>query len=309
MESEFSSLLERLAAEHCRTVDQLNAQIAKMEVQLELAMKRQANDSPRIESKESCDSPVEEALQSSQPPQQSNGKAELLPQQLEGPVNTQSGLKVHDQSDPQDHQLKSGGDGDSQASDPNATGTRVNDKIKEHMRSSSTSAIVKFPSSPSHHEIKSPGWQDYMKKKLSSPAVEAVVGAIIVLNTLLMALETQYDGDEAGYIAGFRGMNTSAKERWGNAGEVFAVTEKIFTVVYTAELGLRLAVFRLDFFMQAFHYVDFLVVVVGLLGWILGSMTVNPSMIRFFRIAKLIRGLRLLHTGHVFIFYTSSFSA
>jgi len=124
------------------------------------------------------------------------------------------------------------------------------------------------------------------------------VGIIIVVNTVLMMLETQYKGNETGYMVGARGMDISAQESWPHAGEVFEYSERIFTIIYTMELIIRLAVFQTDFFRQVINYLDSFVVLVSLLAWVFGSQThVNPSMIRFLRLAKLARGLRLLRLG------------
>jgi len=315
MESNFAGLLKLIAAEHTNTVSQLNAKIDDLEAQLDRAKNGQLCDLVPDANNELCDSnaqqvrqssrssQAQEVRQSSRPSQQSNDESEHLPQQLHNETSIAVASKVHDQSGPfaeEDQTQTSEGESMVPLHPKKVTQEDIVNKIKKHMRTVSTHSLLEVPSSPSANSIRSFHWRPYLKKIMLSPLFEAAVGAIIVLNTLFMASETQYHGNNAGYKVGFRGMDVSAKEDWPGAFDVFQTSEKIFTIIYIVELLLRFAAFQAEFFKDGLNYLDLAVVVVSIVDWIFGAMTVNPAMIRFLRLAKLVRALRLMRIGRTF---------
>lgn len=130
---------------------------------------------------------------------------------------------------------------------------------------------------------------------LEHPAVELFVACLILLNSACMAAEMQYLGFKAGYASSFPTFNERAHKRWPNADDVFTVLERTFTVIFTIELALRLAIIRWRLFKHVLNWIDIICVVISLLDWAqdLGTFF-DPKVGRLLRIAKLTRGLRLV---------------
>jgi hypothetical protein len=133
---------------------------------------------------------------------------------------------------------------------------------------------------------------------LENSKFEMLIASLIIMNTMVMAAEMQFHGLEAGYQAAFPTYSRPANDVWPNGEVIFILIERIFTVVFTVELTVRIIVFGRAFFMIPLNWIDIFSVVVGLGDWILeGEIGLNPMMARLFRLAKLARGLRLANVS------------
>lgn len=133
-----------------------------------------------------------------------------------------------------------------------------------------------------------------LQRVVDSPYFEVFVAAIIVLNTIFMGLQMQYDGFDIGYDIQFVGHDRQADAIWPVAKTMFEVTEPIFTLVFTAELLARAFVYRRGYFTQPSNWLDISIVLFGLFELIFPvSPVVNPMMARLFRLSKLARAARI----------------
>jgi len=146
------------------------------------------------------------------------------------------------------------------------------------------------------------------KKEYSNPceafvanaAFEALFAGAICFNTLVMALQVQYDGNEMGYVIGYPGYDQSATDSWPGAHDAFVILEVIFGLLFTVELVLKIVALRTKFPHQAWNWLDSFIV----LFWLVDKFTiygagVNPMMLRLFRIARLLRVIKLLKWLHM----------
>jgi len=253
-----------IEAEHGRTVQELKIEIARLHCQLELAKKdqsgsralsetsgpydstsngevqskqqsrqsrqesrqsRQESRQSRQESRQSRQESRESRQESEQPRQesrQSKTESPLSGQPSDVEPHSNAGLEVHPELDPVDDQ-------------ESAIMSSFEENAEKLTANEVSHNMNPFSSQPQSSTSigKSGSWRSFMKKVLSHPIVEAAVGIIIVVNTVLMMLETQYKGNETGYMVGARGMDISAQESWPHAGEVFEYSERIFTIIYT----------------------------------------------------------------------------
>jgi len=123
-----------------------------------------------------------------------------------------------------------------------------------------------------------------------------LVAALVVINTVIMAVEMQYLGLKSGYALDFTGVGDNVEDTWSGAPRVFLILERVFTTVFAAEMSVRIAILRSRFFRNWLCTFDILAVSVGLADWAVSgeSFLVNTAVIRLLRLAKLARGLRLL---------------
>eukprot|EP00929_Paragymnodinium_shiwhaense_P064959 TRINITY_DN32615_c1_g1_i1.p1 TRINITY_DN32615_c1_g1~~TRINITY_DN32615_c1_g1_i1.p1 ORF type:complete len:599 (+),score=76.83 TRINITY_DN32615_c1_g1_i1:88-1884(+) len=133
----------------------------------------------------------------------------------------------------------------------------------------------------------------WAKKVVSHPMFELSFTGLIFFSALCMGLEQQYQGIDAGYRLQARGFRRSAEETWPWAGGFILFSEMFFGVVFTVEVILKVAVFRLDFCRSLWNIYDTLIVACWLIQNLrLLSVFLPPSMLRLARLGRLMRLLR-----------------
>jgi len=133
---------------------------------------------------------------------------------------------------------------------------------------------------------------------LETPKFELTVGLLIMLNTISMAVEMQYLGHCAAFEVKYEGFAQRCEKQWPNAAETFVLTERIFIVIFTAELLVRIWAIGLRLFKVPLNWLDIIVVVAGLFDWLAqSSNSVDPKMARLLRLAKVARGIRVLRVS------------
>jgi len=154
--------------------------------------------------------------------------------------------------------------------------------------------------------IKSLPWHKRVGHFLESPSFEGFIGLLIVSNTLVMTVESQYLGYKAGFKVGYPGMSVPVEEIWGSHAEsAFNSIERTFTTIFAIELFLRISFLRLHCFMNPVYWIDAVVVGVALADWTMGSSSFNPAFARLLRLVKLGRGLRVVRVAKVIMGNTS----
>jgi len=136
---------------------------------------------------------------------------------------------------------------------------------------------------------------------VASTAFETLFSAAILLNTLLMAVNVQYVGLDAGYEIGFPGMAESAEDVWPGGHQAFQVLEFLFGCAFTIEVLLKIFAYQHNFVKLAWNWFDSFIVAFWLVDIVTGSKSVvNPMMVRLFRLARLLRIIRLVRSFHQF---------
>lgn len=135
----------------------------------------------------------------------------------------------------------------------------------------------------------------WVKSVINSNGFDVLIGAVILMNAIVMGLELEWQGQQSADKLGLERDDGD----WPNAKEAFLVLEHTFTIVYLVELILRLAVMGCAYFRSALDWVDFVVVVCSCLElYIFVWLNVDaPDMaivrlMRMFRIARVLRILR-----------------
>ncbi|CAJ1444677.1 unnamed protein product [Effrenium voratum] len=138
--------------------------------------------------------------------------------------------------------------------------------------------------------------QRQLKRMVLSSPFEAVFGALICANTIVMAFQTEYDGLNTGYNQGFDGLDLPANEIWPGAETAFVVSEYFFGILFTLEILTKIGCLYHHFFKDPWNLMDFAVVVVWLMETMTGSedFPVQPMILRLFRLIKLTRVVRLV---------------
>jgi len=135
----------------------------------------------------------------------------------------------------------------------------------------------------------------WVEKLVARPQFEFLVGVLIVLNTLTMAFEVQYAGLESGYLIGAPNYVRPASEAWPQAHSVFVATDYFFTISFTIELILRISAMKSNALKSPWIWMDFVLVVIGLVGWLpISQPGADPSVLRVVRLLRIGRVARIM---------------
>jgi len=113
----------------------------------------------------------------------------------------------------------------------------------------------------------------------------------------------QYTGLESGYVIGYDGRDLPADQVWPGANLAFFVLEVMFGFIFTFEVIAKICAYRKEFVRIAWNWVDTIIVIVWAFqfaGYRHEEASVNPMMLRIFRLARLLRVFRLMHTFSLF---------
>jgi hypothetical protein len=136
-----------------------------------------------------------------------------------------------------------------------------------------------------------------LERWVNSPHFESAFAALIVLNTLVMAVEAQYRGIDSGYNLGYPGSNAAATDVWPWADTFFEGAEWFFGIIFSVELLFKLITLRKRFCYEFWNMVDFTIVA----AWLFSSLgtvqlPIDPMLLRLARLARLLRLLKLVHS-------------
>jgi len=136
---------------------------------------------------------------------------------------------------------------------------------------------------------------------IASPFFEAGFGILIVLNSVVMAVEAQYHGIDTGYNLGYPGSTRAAADTWPGAEPTFEALEWFFGIVFTLEVCLKAAALREQFVRDAWNWLDTVIVAAWVVGAFQGGLIpLDPMFLRLLRLIKLLRMLRLVRSFRSF---------
>ncbi|CAL1152604.1 unnamed protein product [Cladocopium goreaui] len=140
---------------------------------------------------------------------------------------------------------------------------------------------------------------------LQSSFYEMLVAGLLCVYVLWLGVELQIFGAKSGYELGvLEGtlIPTASLAYWDSV--VFPAVDLMFTVVFTADVVVRMAVLGRAFWKIALNYIDVLVTLAAfaelVFFWAFRTeMGVNPMLFRLLRIGKLARAIRMVAMNSV----------
>jgi len=143
----------------------------------------------------------------------------------------------------------------------------------------------------------------WIEKLVLNNRFEVAFSMLIVLNTVVMALESQYKGYGVGRNLNYPNYNSTSTEAWPGMDAVFLVLGWFFGIMFTIELVLKVAAMRRAIIHDLWIWFDGIIV----FGWLLGAaasdfvtLPVDPMILRLARLARLLRLLKLAKSIHGF---------
>jgi hypothetical protein len=133
--------------------------------------------------------------------------------------------------------------------------------------------------------------QHGLAKVVSSTRFELTMAVIILLNTLCIAAEAQYQGMKSGYDSGLAGA-----PRWPGADRVFLVLEWFYGILFSVEFTLKMLAVPTKTLKDAWSVIDVLVVAFFWIEALSTNLPFPPTVIRLARMARLLRFLRVVKT-------------
>jgi len=167
---------------------------------------------------------------------------------------------------------------------------------KQKSTSSNKSKQKKSSSFMEDDDEKGGGPRDFVGRLVLSNAFEIFFACLIVMNTLVMALEAQYNGYGLGSVVGYPNYTKSSADTWPGMKVVFETLDWTFGFIFTAELLLKIVGLKRAFTRDCWNWFDSVIVV----GWLIDSLgedliafPIDPMMLRLARLARLLRLLKL----------------
>lgn len=123
---------------------------------------------------------------------------------------------------------------------------------------------------------------------------EVVSGMIIMCNTIVMALQLQYSGFDAGFDLKDPQSPRPAADTWPGAEVAFFYCNIVFNTLFTIELFLRVGAHRCSSLKSGWIWFDVIVVSVGIVDIVAqDALAFNPGMMRVIRLVRLVRLLKV----------------
>lgn len=167
-------------------------------------------------------------------------------------------------------------------------------EMEECQALASTSA---FPDEP---ELPPGTCYERFSKLIRGEAFEGFVAALIMLNAIQIAMTLQYQGIDIGHTIRFRTYDSTAAVAWPGATVCFEVVERIFIVIFTMEVIVRMVVFKTDWLFSGWNWLDFSTVTMAVLTWFFPEqITYNPTIVRLARFGKLLRIIRVMRSNSI----------
>merc|ERR1740121_2962489 len=138
----------------------------------------------------------------------------------------------------------------------------------------------------------------HLRALVHSPHFESFFAVLILLNTILITLEFQYQGHKSGAIAEYPGYDKfEPDDIWPRAAKSFAFFEAVFAIMFVLELVVKIVALRWDFVQQVWNWIDALLV----LSWFsdfadIVNLGVNVLFLRTLRLLRIFRMVRLVRS-------------
>lgn len=132
---------------------------------------------------------------------------------------------------------------------------------------------------------------------VNHPTFEMSFACLIMVNTLTICLEAQYDGIDVGYSLGYKGYTRTAEETLPSMRAFLDISEFAFGILFTVEVLIKLAALHCMFFRQAWNVFDGTIMSFWVFSRFYDTTEyANPTMLRLLRLLKVMRIVRLFNT-------------
>lgn len=131
-----------------------------------------------------------------------------------------------------------------------------------------------------------------------STLFETISACIILANTIVMAMELQYEGlDHESRIRGLA-FQKPAAEAWPWAKDAFLITDVVFNTLFTVELVMRVFAVHVSTALRSgWLWFDFIVIGISIVDLVsANAIGINPGMMRVIRLVRLLRLLKVFHS-------------
>lgn len=129
-----------------------------------------------------------------------------------------------------------------------------------------------------------------------STSFEIFYAAMIVLNAVVMSIESMYMGFDVGHKIGYPYFDSRAADLWPWAADFFLVMEWVFGVLFVIELLVKVVGLKGEFLLSLWNLFDAGLVIFWLVDTVLTNMPLDSNLLRLVRLARLLRLLKLART-------------
>jgi hypothetical protein len=138
----------------------------------------------------------------------------------------------------------------------------------------------------------------FARRVVQHPYFESSIAIMIALNTLVIAIETQYQGYEHGYNMGYPKYDRPAEEVLPNIMTLFFICDYVFGIIFTLEFFAKVVALRSRWVLSWWNWFDGCIVTFWLLEKLSSgdSVLFSPMILRLARLGRLLRLLRLVRT-------------
>jgi hypothetical protein len=140
-------------------------------------------------------------------------------------------------------------------------------------------------------------------KLVTRKEFEVFIAMVICVNTVVVALETQYQGIGICYGLQYHLCTQKAEDLWPSAESVFQVLEWFFGLFFACEMVIKIVGLQHLFFADWWNYFDSAVVVIGLVELMstgLGDAFESFLCLRLLRLARVMRIFRVIRSVNGF---------
>lgn len=142
----------------------------------------------------------------------------------------------------------------------------------------------------SHRSTLSMAW---LADAVTSAKFEIALTCVIILNSIVMGIELQFSGMDAGVKMNFPKMRSAPD----NYETIFDIFNEVFLWIFVAELLIKVFALRLTFWKFVWNWIDLGVVLFGVVERFGPEDGLDPMIIRLLRLAKLSRVLKFFKMG------------
>jgi len=178
--------------------------------------------------------------------------------------------------------------------------TTVDDHERERVDAHSVASWFRHTVTPNEKPILHTGSR--LRDFVSGP-LDSIVGVLIILNSLCMFIQLQFQGFKGGVKLGLE--VDSGVHAWDKSKSLFLFLEHAFNLLFVMELLAKLYVFRWTFIRDLTNVFDALIVLATSLDVYVFTPTgfatgANVTFVRMVRTVRIIRTLRLARTMRLF---------
>eukprot|EP00928_Gymnodinium_smaydae_P043711 TRINITY_DN29238_c0_g1_i1.p1 TRINITY_DN29238_c0_g1~~TRINITY_DN29238_c0_g1_i1.p1 ORF type:complete len:527 (+),score=81.81 TRINITY_DN29238_c0_g1_i1:48-1583(+) len=144
------------------------------------------------------------------------------------------------------------------------------------------------------------GSRNALRRFVSSTTFEVLFCALVLLNSLVIAFESQYDGQDIGYRLGYTGHHLRAAEQYPHAEIVLNTLAWIFGILFILEILLRLYASMGTCIKDGWVWLDVAILVVWVVSKVLDAVSYNSTVLRLGRLFRLLHILKLARSSKGF---------